>query len=677
MFEKNCSRKPKYTDERNAQILIYLMKTHGIKRVVASPGMTNVCLMASLQSDPYFTIYSAPDERSAAYIACGISQETNETVALSCTGATSSRNYYPGLTEAFYSKLPILVITSSRRSDRIGHNFDQVTDRSCPPKDVAKISVLAPYIKDKEDEWACEIAVNKALLELRHHGNGPVHINLETMYSTNRNVTTLPSTRVINRYIKCDCLPELNVGRIAIVVGGHAVWTDALVCAVEEFCEKYDAAVFCDQISNYGGKYKVFPNIVTTQRNGDFNCKKADVIIHIGNISSSEYGIEAKEVWRVNPDGEIRDTFWRLTNVFEMEEIDFFSFYNDSKPTVAEMEFYEKCRLEEEELLDSIPELPFSNIWMAQQLSSRLPDDSILQLGIRNSLRSWNYFRTSGRISCFSNTGGFGIDGSLSTVLGNSLSSHKNCYCILGDLAFFYDMNALGNRHINSRVRILLVNNGTGMEMKFSYSLPSVLDADKDGYIAASGHYGKQSHDLVRHYAEDLGFLYLSANNKQEYMDRMEIFLSEEYSDKPIVFETFVSEEDEDTAYNLISEIKGSSKEKSVIYNDLPVPKRNENYSRTNIVAFGAGPYFMSRLDDVCGKAEVKYVCDNDSSKWGSEIAPGIVCISPMELKEMQDVFVIVTCADPAVAMQISFQLMEMGIEQFDHVNNWVRYMSE
>ena len=116
-----------YTDERNAQILITLMKAHGIRKVIASPGTTNICLVASLQQDPDFQVYSSVDERSAAYMACGMAAESGEPVALSCTGATASRNYLPGLTEAFYRKLPVLAITSSQPNNRIGHNRAQVT----------------------------------------------------------------------------------------------------------------------------------------------------------------------------------------------------------------------------------------------------------------------------------------------------------------------------------------------------------------------------------------------------------------------------------------------------------------------------------------------------------------------------------------------------------------------
>ena len=96
-----------YTAERNVQIIISLLKANGIKRVVASPGTTNMTFIGSIQQDPFFEIFSSVDERSAAYLACGMAAETNEPVVLSCTGATASRNYMPGLTEAFYRKLPV------------------------------------------------------------------------------------------------------------------------------------------------------------------------------------------------------------------------------------------------------------------------------------------------------------------------------------------------------------------------------------------------------------------------------------------------------------------------------------------------------------------------------------------------------------------------------------------
>ena len=118
-----------YSKERNTQIVISLLKAHGIRKIIASPGATNIGFVASVQIDSYFEVYSCVDERSAAYMACGMAAESGEPVVISCTGATSSRNYMPGLTEAFYRKLPILAITSSRGENLIGHLKPQVTDR--------------------------------------------------------------------------------------------------------------------------------------------------------------------------------------------------------------------------------------------------------------------------------------------------------------------------------------------------------------------------------------------------------------------------------------------------------------------------------------------------------------------------------------------------------------------
>lgn len=251
-----------YTDERNAQIVISLLKAHGIKKIIASPGTTNICLIASIQQDKFFEIYSAADERSAAYIACGMAAESGEPVVLSCTGATASRNYMPALTEAYYRKLPILAITSSRKNCRIGHNFDQVTDRTQLPKDVAKLSVQVPLVHDAESEWADIIAVNKAILELRHRGNGPVHINLETNYSKNYSVKEIPEARAIHRITLGMKFPSITTNRVAIMVGTHLKWSKELTDAVDAFCEAYNGIVLCDHTSNYKGRYRIFANLV-------------------------------------------------------------------------------------------------------------------------------------------------------------------------------------------------------------------------------------------------------------------------------------------------------------------------------------------------------------------------------------------------------------------------------
>ena len=138
-----------YTSERHVLILLALLKAHGIRKVIASPGTTNIALVASMQQDPFFQMYSAADERSAAYMACGLATESGEPVILSCTGATASRNYLPGLTEAYYRKLPVLAITSTHPIYNISHHVPQMVDRSVVAKDVVSYSVYLPIAKDE------------------------------------------------------------------------------------------------------------------------------------------------------------------------------------------------------------------------------------------------------------------------------------------------------------------------------------------------------------------------------------------------------------------------------------------------------------------------------------------------------------------------------------------------
>lgn len=532
------------TDERNAQILIQVLKAHGIKKVIASPGTTNACLVSSMQSDPFFEIYSAPEERSGAYMACGMAAESGEPVVLSCTGATASRNYMPALTEAFYRKLPILTVTSSRRNAYIGHNCDQVTDRTVLPNDVAKISVQMPIVLDDVSEWNCIINANKAVLELYHRGGGPAHINLETTYSKKK-VADIQPVRIIRRFMKYDEFPNITAQRVCIFVGAHVEMDDKLERAISEFCKKYNGIVLCDHTSNYRGEYRAFCSIVADQYYWKSTIQNVKLMVHIGDISSSDYKIQAKEVWRVNPDGE-------------MKEVEFFEYYNKKKQDYSNSELLIAYHQEEKEILSRMPEFPFSNIWIASVTAKKLPSNSVLHLGIRNSLRSWNYFDTQETVTGYSNTGGFGIDGSLSTVIGAALCHPDRLYyCVLGDLAFFYDMNALGNRHVPSNIRILVVNNGLGFEMKFpaswGYSIANSIGVSEDNYVCAAGHYS--SPDLIKSYVYGLGFEYLKVSTKEQYLDCLPKIVSNEKQDRTLVVEIVVNSENEDAALNLIGSI--------------------------------------------------------------------------------------------------------------------------
>ena len=372
----------------------------------------------------------------------------------------------------------------------------------------------------------------------------------------------LPKIRKIERIEKIgEEFPTINQHKIGIFIGSHEKIETSLLKEIDEFCEKYNAVVICDHTSKYNGKYKILANIIYNQERYDFPLKDFDLLIHIGNVSGAYINVKPKEVWRVNPDGEIRDTFKKLKYVFQMEEIDFFKKYNSMKTKKEETTLYTQWKNELEELEQKafVKEFPFSNIWVAQNTIKKLPDNCTIHLGILNSLRSWNFFDNNKNIYGYTNTGGFGIDGMMSSLIGASLVNKDKLYFgVVGDLGFFYDLNSLGNRKVGNNIRLILINNGCGTEFH-NYSHPaSVLGNEVSDFIAADGHFGNKSKDLVKHYVKDLGFEYLSAENKEEFLSKIDYFTSPQKYEKSIVFEIFTDAEEESKALESMNNLKVS-----------------------------------------------------------------------------------------------------------------------
>lgn len=235
-----------------------------------------------------------------------------------------------------------------------------------------------------------------------------------------------------------------------------------------------------------------------------------------------------------------------------------FSSGSQGKQTV----YYEQWIQERRFLEEKIPELPFSNAWAACVTLPKLPNNSVLHLGILNSLRTWNYFGARDDILAYCNTGGFGIDGCVSSLIGASLANRKRLYFgVVGDLAFFYDMNSLGNRHVGNNIRLLVINNGKGFEFKYfnNFATKTGLGDSIEAYIAAEGHYGHKSTNLLKHYAEDLGFNYLCAANKEEYLNNLDKFIFPDIGNQSILFEIFTDSESENQANQIMETLAADS----------------------------------------------------------------------------------------------------------------------
>lgn len=532
-----------YSSQQSVQILISLLKQYGVSDIIISPGSRNMAIVRSVENDKFFRTHSVVDERSAAYVANGIYLETGRPVAISSTSAQATRNYIPGMTEAYYRGVPLVIITADYRPSMIGQGIMQALDQMSIPKDSAKYSVQLPLIKDAVDSRHCARLVNEALSELDHNGTGPVHIDIPIEEHWTGGVDKLPVAPKITRHTTSDTLPSLDSKKIMVTIGQHTPFTPQLEKAIERFAEKYDAAIYVNPLSNYKGKHGLHANLhLQAMDAAAFSKVKPNIFITIGG-QPGDYALDARlrssgmEHWRVSEDGKMVDTYNSLSNVFEFSELDFFTAYNDKKSTKRTGSYYASWRkaVDKRVTPDS---LPLSHAYVASKLVSRIPHDANMHFAILNSFRNWSYFIDKTTFASYSNVAAYGIDGGLSTFIGQTLVSDKLCYMIIGDLSFFYDMNSLGIRHIKNNARVIMVNNSGGGEFRMYSNAASEFGDDANKHIAAAGHNGS-----AKAWVESMGWHYISVTEKSQLDSDVDLLFKK--SDKPVFVEVFTTMSDD------------------------------------------------------------------------------------------------------------------------------------
>ena len=536
-----------YTVQENVRIVIALLKQYKIRHIVVSPGGTNIPISQAVQDDPFFHCYSVPDERSAMYFAIGLHLQTGEVIATSCTSAQATRNYVPGLTEAFYKHTPILAITTAKLERFQYQDYMQAPDQCSLPKDSVKKTYDLPPVTDDNTRIQVYHNAKEAMLETTHRNSGPVQLNIRIIDAQQGQFENieLPSIRPLKRYMAWDEWGDCNLNgkKVLIVVGEHRPFSEKQQNAIDSFCDSYNAVVYVNHLSNYNGKYSIQANLLVTC--GGFAQLKPDILITIGgqtgdySIYGSLKSIGNAEHWRIAEDGEYVDTYCYLTKIFECP--DWFFFDKMKRPCSVEHSYYEEWNKLNVGMNFDV-EIPFSNLYTAQQLYKLIPNNSIMNFAILNSLRCWSYFPLDSSIQGFANVAAFGIDGCNSMLIGESINTKELCFIVTGDLAFFYDMNSLGIRHIKNNVRVLLINNGGGGEFKIM-TRNWKQDVHVDAFISANGHNGS-----AKGWAENCGFQYLTASSKDDFNIVKNTFVNR--SDKPILLEVFTLEDYEVLAMN-------------------------------------------------------------------------------------------------------------------------------
>lgn len=535
-----------YTELKSYQIIIALLKEYGIRKCVLSAGSRNVPFVHSVEEDPFFECYSVVDERSAGYFALGLAQESGEPVVISCTSSTATCNYWPPVTEAFYQGVPLVVLTSDRDPAMLGQWEDQMIDQVGMYDRHVRKSVNLPIVNDRDDFLFCQRLVNEALLELDHRGTGPVHINVPMKsYNNSFNVRELPKVTRVRRVSSLDgddawepYARRLSAaGRILVVAGQTTGASPELSKALGRFCSSCNAAVAAEYMANVPRDHAFNPTLcmeyryITERKFAEF---LPDVVISFGgNMTAGLKDMLRRragdfEHWSVREDGSVCDMFKSLTAVFECTPEAFFSRMSDALAGGGNDGTYLGA-LKAYEASATVPELPWSNVLAIREVVERVPSGSVLHLAINNAIRITNFFRLQPDVKVYANIGTHGIDGPLSSMLGQAAASGKPTFLVVGDLAFFYDMNALRIRHIGGKVRILLLNNQGGEEFYYNGMWKNE---------SSDLHTTARHHTKAEGWVRECGFRYLSARDAGELSETLEEFF-DEGAEAPVVLEVF------------------------------------------------------------------------------------------------------------------------------------------
>ena len=564
-----------YNILKNVQITIALLKKYNIKHLVLSPGSRNVPFVHSVEEDSFFTCYSIVDERGAGFFAIGLAKELNEPVLISCTSSTASSNYFHAVKQACKENIPLIVLTADRNPYNRGQMENQMIEQINMYHSFCKKSVDLPTVIDSSSFKYCERLVNEALLELDHHGKGPVHINFPAFKGfTDFSVSELPECRKIDRIaITSNNDAWVNVvnelqrsSRILFIIGEGIGYKSSSINLLEEVANRFNIAVSVEHMSNVFSKIALHTYPVTESiTNDELQELMPEIVVTFqGNFTSS---IKEKlrsnschfKHWRVNSDGNIIDTFGSLTKVFECSDDEFFINLLRFSNAQVQNHDYEKQWINKSTKL-RWPDVKFTNFYCIKEICSKIPEHSIVHLSVLNSIRMANFFSLNSDVICYANIGAYGIDGCLSTFIGQAYDTTRLAFLIIGDLSFLYDLNALTIQEIPNNIRIIVINNHGGGEFYNNYMGHGISDIGK--HIAAN------HKSCVKSLAIGNGIDYLSAKNFNELAVALDDLVIND-KDRPVILEISTDiVEDANTLrqfYRLNSHLKTRSRIKGVI----------------------------------------------------------------------------------------------------------------
>lgn len=480
---------PQYPKNRLAQLVVAACEHYQVKTVVISPGSRNASLTVGFVNLPNINTLSVVDERSAAFFALGIAQQTRKPVAVVCTSGSALLNYYPAVAESFYSNIPLVVISADRPKNMIDIGDGQT---------IRQENVLANHSLYNANliEGNEFFEVNKKLLEEGFEkaivNSGPIHINVpfsdplyefvDEMNSFNFKEIEINKKSLLNE-IPLD-VEELqkfadvwNSSSKKMVLLGENYPSDLIETQLNHLVHDPSVVILTEASSNVSNSKYInnIDKIIFPLTESEFEGLKPDILLTFGGMVVSKRIKEflrkhqPKQHWHIGKNNA-PNTYFCLNQHFAISAELFFSQFffltklKESNYQNSWLKLKEQRKISHKKFLENCD---FSDLKTFEIVLNSLPPKSQLQLSNSSVVRYAQLFENDPSIQVFCNRGTSGIDGSTSTAIGASYTTTKQTVLITGDVSFFYDQTALWNQYIPKNFRIILINNQGGGIFRF------------------------------------------------------------------------------------------------------------------------------------------------------------------------------------------------------------------
>ncbi|MEO8254255.1 MAG: 2-succinyl-5-enolpyruvyl-6-hydroxy-3-cyclohexene-1-carboxylic-acid synthase [Flavobacterium sp.] len=527
-----------------AQSIIEICRAKGIQNIVISPGSRNAPLTIGFASNPNFKCYSIADERSAAFFALGIAQQIKRPVAVVCTSGSALLNYYPAFAEAFYSQIPLLVISADRPQSKIDIGDGQTIRQENVFANHSLYNANLNEEASKENDYKISEAIDVAFYK-----KGPVHINApfeEPLYETvselsvNAMVHDFASLNPINPLEDLTAFANIwNQSTKKLVLVGVNDPNVISKATIETLAQDESVVVMTETTSNlhHPSFISNIDTIITPFTHEDFDDFCPDIVITFGGMIVSKRikaflrKYKPKYHWHID---SLRayDTFGILTKHFEVHPNTFFETFLPLTKEVKSNYFAKINRIKtirKEKQSAYLQKIPFSDFSVFDTVIKSLPKNSQLQISNSSAIRYAQLMEIECSVEVFCNRGTSGIDGSTSTAIGAASFNNKPTIFITGDIGFLYDSNALWNNYIIKNFKIILINNGGG-------GIFRILPGHNETEVFHT--FFETSHSLTaEHLAKMYGLEYIKANDENTLKKSLTAFYTQ--NEKPIILEIF------------------------------------------------------------------------------------------------------------------------------------------